>query len=607
MASEQHGLGPKLQGLTSGHISSGLVLNQAALTSAKTPIKNDWDVLFQPIFDEYFKPLSVVSTPISAATLFPPDTVGESPSFTTIDKDAPSQSISPNSKTTSPPINSTNVEEPHNEEVIVFDSDTFTNPFAPPDTSSSESSSRIVNSSNMHTFQQPHVNTKIWTKDHPLVIIIGNPSKPFSTRRQLATDALWCYFHAFIIKEEPKNYKEAMIESSWIEAIQEDIHEFERLEGIDFKESFAPVARIEAIRIFIAYVAHMNMTVFQMEVKTAFLNGILKEEVYVSQPEGFIDQDHPTYVFRLKKAFYGLKQAPRNCPKGIFINQSKYALEMLKKYGLDQCDPVDIPMVKRLKLDKDPNGTLVDPTRYRGMVGSLMYLTASRPGLVFVVCMCARYQAKPTKKHLTTIKRVFWYLKGIINMGMWYPKDTGFDLTAFADADHAGCQDSRKSTSGSAQFLGEKLVSWSSKKQKCTAISTIEAEYISLSGCCAQILWMRSQLTDYGFDYNKIPLYRDSQSAITLSCNTMQHSRTKHIAVRYHFIKEHVENEIVELYFVKTAYQLADIFTKALARERFKFLVKRLGMQSITPEELKRLAESGEVSLRLLLLVSHVL
>ncbi|GKA24309.1 hypothetical protein Tco_0710342 [Tanacetum coccineum] len=228
------------------------------------------------------------------------------------------------------------------------------------------------------------------------------------------------------------------------------------------------------------------------------------------------------------------------------------------------------------------------------MVGSLMYLTASRLDLVFAVCMCARYQAKPTKKHLNAIKRVFQYLKGTINMGLWYPRDTGFNLTAFVDADHAGCQDSRKSTSGSAQFLGEKLVSRSSKKQKSTAISTTEVEYISMSGCYAQILWMRSQLTDYKFDFNKIPLYSDSQSAIALSCNIMQHSRTKHIVVRYYFIKEQVENEVVELYFVKTDYQLADIFTKSLVRERFEFLIKCLGMQSITPEELKRLAEQDE-------------
>ncbi|GJV23296.1 retrovirus-related pol polyprotein from transposon TNT 1-94 [Tanacetum coccineum] len=286
----------------------------------------------------------------------------------------------------------------------------------------------------------------------------------------------------------------------------------------EYGESFARVARIEAIIIFLAYAAHKNMVVFQMDVKTVFLNGILKEEVYVSQPEGFVNKDHPNHVFILKKELYWLKQASRTwyvllskfilsqkfikgvvdptlftrkegndliLSKGNFITQSKYAFEILKKYGLDQCDVVDIPIVGHPKLDEDPNGTLVDPTRYRGMVISLMYLTASRSDLVFAVYMCARYQTKPIEKHLTAVKRVFLYLNGNINMGLWYPTDTGFNLTAFADADHAGCQYSRKSTSGSAQFLGEKLVSWSSKKQKCNAISINEAEYIFLSGCCA--------------------------------------------------------------------------------------------------------------------------
>ncbi|GJS19168.1 retrovirus-related pol polyprotein from transposon TNT 1-94 [Tanacetum coccineum] len=422
-------------------------------------------------------------------------------------------------------------------------------------------------------------------------------------------------------------------------------------EGIDFEESFVPVACIEAIRIFNANVASKNKTIYQMDVKTAFLNGELKEEVYVSQPEGFVDPDHPTHVYRLKKALYGLKQAPRAwydtlsrflldnkfskgavdptlftqktgkhilpCPRffplgflwkgflrrqpyldlycsyrvaaglwdarliiclqvsqnpgGIFINQSKFALEILKKFGMDSCDPVDTPMVDRLKLDEDPLGIPVDQTRFRSMVGSLMYLTASRPDLVFVVCMCARYQASPTKKHLEALKRVFRYLRGTINWGLWYPKDTAMALTAYADADHAGCQDTRRSTSGSAQFLGDKLVSWSSKKQKSTAISTTEAEYIAMSGCCAQILWMRSQLTDYGFVFNKIPLYCDNRSAIALCCNNVQHSRSKHIDIRHHFIREQVEKGVVELYFVTTDYQLADIFTKALPRERFEF------------------------------------
>ncbi|GJS71427.1 retrovirus-related pol polyprotein from transposon TNT 1-94 [Tanacetum coccineum] len=291
-----------------------LVLSQVASTSAKPPTKNYWDVLFQPMFDEYFKPPSVLSTPIPAATLLPPDTAEASPSSTSINKDASSLSISPNNETTSPPINSSNVEQPHNKEVAEFDSYTFINPFtAPRDTSSAESTSRIIDTSIMHTFQQPHVNTKIWTKDHPLVIVISNPSKPVSTRRQLATDALWCYFHAFLVKKEPKNYKEAMIKSRWIKVLvlKNKARLVAREDGIDFEESFAPVTRIKAIHIFIAYATHMNMTVFQMDVKTAFLNGILKEEVYMSQPKGFVDQDNLTHVFHLKKALYGLKQAPK--------------------------------------------------------------------------------------------------------------------------------------------------------------------------------------------------------------------------------------------------------------------------------------------------------
>nr|GFB88290.1 copia protein [Tanacetum cinerariifolium] len=185
----------------------------------------------------------------------------------------------------------------------------------------------------------------------------------------------------------------------------------------------------------------------------------------------------------------------------------------------------------------------------------------------------AWYLASPTKKHLEELKHVFRYLRGTINWGLWYPKDIAMALTAYADADHAGYQDTRRSMSASAQFLGDKLVSWSSKKQKSTAISTTKSEYIAMSGCCAQILWMRSQLTDYGFDFNKIPLYCDNRSAIALCCNNVQHSRSKHIDIWHHFIREKVEKGVVELYFVTTNYQLADIFTKALPRERFEFLL----------------------------------
>ncbi|GJV12812.1 retrovirus-related pol polyprotein from transposon TNT 1-94 [Tanacetum coccineum] len=278
-------------------------------------------------------------------------------------------------------------------------------------------------------------------------------------------------------------------------------------------------------------------------------------------------------------------------PRGIFINQSKYALESLKKYGYESCDPVDTPMVEKSKLDEDKEGKAVDPSHYRGMIGTLLYLTASRPDLQFAICMCARYQARPTEKHLNAVKRIFRYLKGTVHRGLWYPKDSSFALTAFADADHAGCQDTRRSTSGSIQLLGDRLVSWSSKRQKSAAISSTEAEYIALSGCCAQVLWMRSQLTDYGFGFNKIPMYCDNKSAIALCCNNVQHSRSKHIDIRFHFIKEHVENGVIELYFVNTEYQLADIFTKALGRERIEFLINKLGMRSFTPDTLKQLAD----------------
>ncbi|GKF20281.1 retrovirus-related pol polyprotein from transposon TNT 1-94, partial [Tanacetum coccineum] len=250
------------------------------------------------------------------------------------------------------------------------------------------------------------------------------------------------------------------------------VHGYLQEEGIDFEESFAPVARLDAIRNFLAFVAHMNMIVYQMDVKTAFLNGIMREEVYVSQPDGFVDQDNPNHVYKLKKAFYGLKQAPRawydlfskfllfqEFSKGIvdpalFIRRqgkdillSKYALKSLKKYGMESSDPMDTPMLEKSKLDEDTQGKAVDPAHYRRMVGTLMYLTASRPNLTFVVCMCARYQAKPTEKHLHAVKRIFKYLRGIVNRGLWHPNDSSIALTAYADADHAGFQDTRRSTS----------------------------------------------------------------------------------------------------------------------------------------------------------------
>ncbi|GJS49203.1 retrovirus-related pol polyprotein from transposon TNT 1-94 [Tanacetum coccineum] len=374
---------------------------------------------------------------------------------------------------------------------------------------------------------------------------------------------------------------------------------YHQKDGINFEESFAPVARLEAVRIFVAYAAHKNFPIYQMDIKTAFLNGPLKEEVFVRQPDGFVDPDFSNHVYRLKKALYGLKQAPRawydklssfliehhftkgivdptlftrrhgddillvqiyvddiifgstkpvfakrfeklmkdnfemsmigemkfflglqvhQSPRGIFICQSQYTMDLLKKHGMEKCDTICTPMATT-KLDADLQGTQVDQTKYRSMIGGLMYLTASRPDIAFATFVCARYQAHPTEKHLKEVKRIFRYLRQTINMGLWYSKDSGFELIAYSDADLAGCNDDCKSTSGGIQFLGDKLVSWSSKKQDCTAMSTAEAEYVSLSACCAQVIWMRTQLLDYGFRYNKTPIYCDSQSTIAISCN----------------------------------------------------------------------------------------
>nr|GEV77197.1 hypothetical protein [Tanacetum cinerariifolium] len=258
---------------------------------------------------------------------------------------------------------------------------------------------------------------------------------------------------------------------------------------------------------------------------------------------------------------YLVRQLGMRC---LTPEELEYAQEILIKHGMTSCDSVGTPMATK-HLDADLSKTPIDQKKYHSMVGALMYLTTSRRDIMHATCYCARYQAKPTEKHLTAVKQIFRYLKDTIHMGLWYPKDTGFELTAFLDSNHVGCLDSRKSTSGAIQFLA----------------------------CCAQVLWMRTQLIDYGFHFDKIPMYCDSKAAIAISCNPVQHSCTKHIDVRYHFIKEKVEKGIVELLFVGTEYQLADLFTKALPEERFKYFVRRLGMRCLTPEELEVLANES--------------
>nr|GEW79852.1 hypothetical protein [Tanacetum cinerariifolium] len=469
----------KLPDLTSGPAlhemtpAAGLVPNPTSLTPFVPPLRTDWDLLFQPLFDELLTPPSVdhpapevialiaklVSPELTALT--------GSPSSTTVDQDAPSPSNSQSTPETQPPVIPNDVEEDN------------------------------------HDIEVAHMSNDPY---------FGIPIPEATSNQSSSTDT----------------YKDALAQSSWIKAMQEELDEFESLklvargyrqeDGIDFEESLALVSILEAIRIFLAYAAHMNMVVYQMDIKTAFLNGNLREEVYVSQPGRFGNSYNLNRVYKLKKDLYGLKQAPRarydmlssflisqdfskglvdptlfirkngndlllvlyvndgqnlifltlqvsQSPRGIFINQSKYALESLKKYDFESCDLVDTPIVEISKLDEDKEGKVVDLSHYRGSAYQKA-LTCGQKNLSI-----------PTRNRQSG---------SMVSEGFFIA------LTACAYADHAGCQDTRRSTSGSLQFLGDRLISWSSKRQKSAAISSTKAEYIALSGCCAQILWIRS-------------------------------------------------------------------------------------------------------------------
>nr|GFA19176.1 retrovirus-related Pol polyprotein from transposon TNT 1-94 [Tanacetum cinerariifolium] len=307
------------------------------------------------------------------------------------------------------------------------------------------------------------------------------------------------------------------------------------------------------------------------------------------QIEDFIHMGSKEEAERIKRKGLKLEQesAKKQKTSEEFTKKQSLLMKSLKrregilfKEGSSTCDDLLQASSGKLFSDGKVVITLEDLDLSFQQIGSLMYVTSSRPNIMFATCMCVRYQANPNEHHVSAIKRIFRYLKGTINLGLWYPKDYGFDLTTYLDADHARCPLDRKSTFGSVQFLGDKLVCWSSKKQNYVSISIAESEYVAVSSCCAQVLWMRTQLMDYGFFYDKVPIYCDSKSVIAISCNLVQHSRTKHIDVRYHFIKDHVEKGTIELYFVGTEYQLADLFMKSLPEARFKFLVEKLGMMS---------------------------
>jgi hypothetical protein len=390
-----------------------------------------------------------------------------------------------------------------------------------------------------------------------------------------------------------------------------------------------------------------------------FLNGPIKEEVYVEQPPSFEDSEYPNHVYKLLKALYGLKQAPRawyeclrdflitngfkvgkadptlftktitkdlficqifvddiifgstnkstceefsrimihkfemsmmgelkyflgfqikQLQEGTFISETKYIQDILKKFGMKNAKPIKTPMGTNGHLDLDTGGKSVDQKVYRSMIGSLLYLYASRPNIMLSVCMCARFQANPKEVHLRAVKRIMRYLVYTPKFGLWYPKGSTFDLIWYSDADYAGCKIDRKSTLGTCQFLGRSLVSWALKKQNSVALSTAEAEYIAARRCCAQLLWMRQTLRDYGYKLSKVPLLCDNKSAIFMADNPVEHSRTKHIDIPYHFLRDHQQKGDIKIAYVTTHNQLVNIFTKSLDEKTFSKLRNELNI-----------------------------
>ena len=277
--------------------------------------------------------------------------------------------------------------------------------------------------------------------------------------------------------------------------------------------------------------------------------------------------------------FLGLQVKQKK--EDIFISQEKYARNIVKKFGLDSKKHASIPMSSSTKLNVDSSGVEVSPTLYRSTIGSLLYLTTSRSDIAFSVGVCARYQATLKESRLTAVKRIIRYINGTTDYGLWYSKDSNACLVGYSNADWAGSVDDRKSTSGGSFYLGNNLVSWISKKQNSVSLSIVEAEYIAAGSCCTQLFWMKKLLHDYEIPQDTMCVFYDNTSAINLSKNPVQHSKSKHIKIRYHFIRDLVEDKVVCLEFIYTDNQKTNIFTKPLDGPWFESLHKTIGVGTI--------------------------
>ncbi|GJU18101.1 putative ribonuclease H-like domain-containing protein [Tanacetum coccineum] len=461
-----------------------------------------------------------------------------------------------------------------------------------------------------HILVSPTLTTKIH-KDHPLEQIIGDIHSAPQTRRMTKN----------VTEHEPKKtlmdlpHGKRAIGTKWEYKNKKDergivirnkatlvAQGYTQEDGIDYDEVFAPISRIEAIRLFLAYASFKDFVVYQMDVKSAFLYSKIEEEVYVYQPPRFEDPEFPDRVYKVEKALYGLHQAPRAClctefeklmhkkfqmssmgelafflgiqvtqkDDRIFISQDKYVDEILKKFGFLTLKTASTPMETSKPLLKDSKAEDVDVHLYRLMIGSLMYLTASMPDIMFDVCACVKFQVTPKVSHLHAMKRIFRYLKGQPKLGLWYPKDSPFDLEAYTDSDYTGASLDRKSTTGGCQFLGRRLISWQCKKQTIVSNSTTEAEYVAVSSYCRQVLWIQNQMLDYGYNFMNTKIFIDNESTICIVKNLVFHSKTKHIDIRHDFISDSYENRLIQVIKIPTDHNIANLLTKAFDVSRFQ-------------------------------------
>ena len=437
-------------------------------------------------------------------------------------------------------------------------------------------------------------------KMHPKELIIGDPNRGVTTRsREIEIVSNSC----FVSKIEPKNVKEALTDEFWINAMHEEVYVEQpkgfadpthpdhvyRLKKALYGLKQAPRAWYERLTEFLTQQGYRkggidktlfvkqdaeNLMIAQIYVDDIVFGGMSNEML-----RHFVQQMQSEFEMSLVgELTYFLGLQVKQMEDSIFLSQSKYAKNIVKKFGMENASHKRTPAPTHLKLSKDEAGTSVDQSLYRSMIGSLLYLTASRPDITYAVGVCARYQANPKISHLTQVKRILKYVNGTSDYGIMYCHCSDSMLVGYCDADWAGSADDRKSTSGGCFYLGNNLISWFSKKQNCVSLSTAEAEYIAAGSSCSQLVWMKQMLKEYNVEQDVMTLYCDNLSAINISKNPVQHSRTKHIDIRHHYIRDLVDDKVITLEHVDTEEQIADIFTKALDANQFEKLRGKLGI-----------------------------